>query len=265
MEKTFGGHETVTPDGDGNVKGYGNVFVEAVVFDMDGLLLDSESLARKAILLAGQELDLGLTEEFCALLIGVPADGNRRLLLEHYGKDAPADALFAKATQKLQALIDEGALRLKPGVTELLDELDRAGLPRGVATSSDRKKALHHLERVGIADRFPVIVTRDDVARGKPHPDLFLRAAQAIGTPPRRCLALEDSYNGVRAAHAAGMPVIMVPDLLPPTEEMHQRCLAIVQDLHGVKAILLALSDRAGLHKPASLHRSSAMADRLKM
>ena len=212
--------------------------LDAVVFDMDGLLLDTESLARRAILLAGQDFGLGLTQDFCALLIGVPADGNRRLLLEHYGQDAPADALFAAAGRHLEALIEGGALRLKPGVMELLDQLDSAGIAHVVATSSARGKALGHLQRAGIVQRFRAIVTRDDVARGKPHPDLFLEAARALGTPPGRCLALEDSYNGVRAAHAAGMPVIMVPDLLAPTDEMRGKCLAILDDLHAVGAML---------------------------
>lgn len=229
--------------------------MDAVVFDMDGLLLDTESLARRAILLAGQDLGLGLTEAFCALLIGVPADGNRRLLLEHYGPAAPAEALFGAASQHLHALIEGGALQLKPGVMELLDQLDRAGLPHAVATSSARDKALHHLQRAGIAERFQAIITRDDVARGKPHPDLFLHAAHALGTPPGRCLALEDSYNGVRAAYAAGMPVIMVPDLLAPTEEMRGKCLAIVDDLHAVGTMLLAQRKRPDPLQAASIPR----------
>ncbi|MDB5867841.1 MAG: HAD-superfamily hydrolase, subfamily variant 3 [Polaromonas sp.] len=232
--------------------GHEALSVDAVVFDMDGLLLDTETLARRAILLAGQELGLGLTQEFCALLIGVAADGNRRLLLEHYGETAPADALFKAAAHHLEALVDGGALQLKPGVIELLSQLDKAGLPYAVATSSARKKALHHLQRAGIAEHFSAIVTRDDVAHGKPHPDLFLRAAQAVQTPPGRCLALEDSYNGVRAAHAAGMPVIMIPDLLAPTEEMRQKCFCILQDLHAVTAMLMEQHERLSLLEAAS-------------
>jgi HAD superfamily hydrolase (TIGR01509 family) len=214
------------------------LWLDAVVFDMDGLLLDTEMLARQANLLAGQELGLGLTEEFCALLIGVPLDGNRRLLLEHYGQSTPVDAFFAAAGRHFKSLVDCGALAVKPGVAELLDQLEQAGLPCAVATSSAKEKARHHLELAGISQRFQAIITRDDVARGKPHPDLFLGAAQALGTPPERCLALEDSYNGVRAAHAAGMPVIMVPDLLPATAEMGQKCLTIVHDLHEVTKLL---------------------------
>ncbi|MDB5929518.1 MAG: phosphatase [Polaromonas sp.] len=232
--------------------------VEAVIFDMDGLLLNTEILARRALQLAGADLGLELTDAFFALLIGVPADGNRRLLFEHYGSAAPADALFAAAARHQRTLIDSGEMQLKPGVLELLDQLDQAGLPHGVATSSGRDKALHHLQRAGIAERFQAIVTRDEVARGKPHPDLFLRAAQALGMAPGSCIALEDSYNGVRAAHAAAMPVIMVPDLLPPNDEMMGKCVTIVSDLHAVSAMLAMHSGVAKFAADTSPHGKSA-------
>ena len=232
--------------------------VQAVIFDMDGLLLNTEILARRALQLAGADLGLDLTDEFFALLIGVPADGNRRLLFEHYGPAAPADALFAAAARHQRTLIDSGEMQLKPGVLELLDLLDKTGMPHGVATSSGRDKALHHLQHAGIAERFQAIVTRDEVARGKPHPDLFLRAAQALGMAPGSCIALEDSYNGVHAAHAAGMPVIMVPDLLPPTDEMARKCVAIVPDLQAVSTMLAASSGAADFSADTSPHGKSA-------
>ncbi|MDB5890866.1 MAG: phosphatase [Polaromonas sp.] len=214
--------------------------VEAVIFDMDGLLLNTEALARQALQLAGDEVGVPLTEAFCASLIGVPVDSCRQLLFEAYGPHAPADALFAASTRHLKAQIDAGMMMLKPGALELLAYLDEQAIPRAVATSSVREKALHHLERAGIADRFDAILTRSDVPRGKPYPDLYLAAAQALGTAPANCLALEDSYNGVRAAHAADIAVIMVPDLLPATPEMHIKCLAVYPDLHGVADLLAA-------------------------
>jgi beta-phosphoglucomutase-like phosphatase (HAD superfamily) len=103
-----------------------------------------------------------------------------------------------------------------------------------VATSSSRDKAVHHLSRAAIWHRFDAVLTRGDVSQGKPHPDLYLAAARALAMAPSRCLALEDSYNGVRAASAAGMPVVMVPDLLAPTDEMHRLCSAVMHDLHEV-------------------------------
>ena len=212
--------------------------IKAVVFDMDGLLLNTELLARRALRSAGLEIGLDASEDFYASLIGLPADGCRQLLFEHYGNNAPADWFFTTATRHLHTLINDGALRRKPGVLALLAHLDRLGLPRAVATSSGDKKARHHLEKADIARRFDAIVTRDDVVRGKPAPDLFLEAARRLGQPPSHCLALEDSYNGVRAAHAADMPVVMVPDLLPPTSEMRLLSRAVVPDLHAVIAML---------------------------
>jgi HAD superfamily hydrolase (TIGR01509 family) len=212
--------------------------VEAVVFDMDGLLLDTETLARRALQLAGGELGIDVPDSFSQLMIGLPAEECRSLLIDRCGPTVSADRFFAASARRLEAQIDEGLLRIKPGAVELLAMLDEAKAPRAVATSSARAKALHHLQATGIDARFDEIVTRDDVRRGKPHPDLFLCAARRLGVAPGRCVALEDSYNGVRAAHAAGMPVIMVPDLLPPTDEMRRLCHAIVDDLHAVAPLL---------------------------
>ena len=212
--------------------------VDAVVFDMDGLLLDTEVLARRALRLAGEELGIDIPETLSEAMIGVPLDGCRVLLVEHHGESVPAEPLFAASARHLLAQIRAGELRVKPGVVEVLDRVRELGLPLAVATSSARQKAHDHLRAAGLDERFDAIVTRDDVHRGKPSPDLYLHAAKALRVAPRRCLALEDSYNGVRAAHAAGMTVVMVPDLLPPTAEMRELCHAIVSDLHVVAAAL---------------------------
>jgi HAD superfamily hydrolase (TIGR01509 family) len=212
--------------------------IDAVVFDMDGLLLDTESLAMLGLAQAAAAIGLDAPEAFLHAMIGVPADHCQALVAERFGPDFPANDFLAAASRQMEAMVEAGALRLKPGVPELLDQLDAIGMARAVATSSSRAKAGHHLRRTGILGRFDAVVTRDDVARGKPHPDLFLRAAQMLDRRPERCLALEDSHNGIRAAHAAGMRVIMVPDLLPPTAEMRERCLLIAADLHAVRPLI---------------------------
>jgi HAD superfamily hydrolase (TIGR01509 family) len=127
-------------------------------------------------------------------------------------------------------------LALKDGVIELLDELDRLGLPRAVATSSSHASVDRQLG--ALVDRFAAIIASGDYARGKPAADPFLAAAARLDVAPEACLALEDSHNGVRAAHAAGMMTVMVPDLLEATEEMRAFCVGVARTLHEVRFAL---------------------------
>ena len=212
--------------------------VEAVIFDMDGLLVDTETLAMRALMSAAADMSMDLPEEFCHLFIGVSADHCRLMVLDRFGHDFPVESYFEAADLHMAAAIDAGCLRLKAGVLQLLAYLEDRRIAKAVATSSSRCKTMRHLGATGIANRFDAIVTRDDVDRGKPHPDLFLRSADELGLPPGRCLTLEDSYNGVRAGHAAGTLVIMVPDILPSTDEMHSKCVTIVSNLQAVLPIL---------------------------
>jgi HAD superfamily hydrolase (TIGR01509 family) len=218
----------------------------AIVFDMDGLLFNSETLAKDALRQAAGAAGLVLPDGFAERLIGVPADRSRQLLFEQFGPSAPADRLFADAEARLREAIAAGRLQLQPGVSELLAWIDARSLPRAVATSSSRSKAMHHLTAAGIVSRFDVVVTRDDVSHGKPWPDLYLRAAELLRREPGECLALEDSYNGVRAAHAAGMPVVMIPDLLVPDDEMRERADAILADLHALVPWIAGRNGRTG-------------------
>ena len=137
----------------------------------------------------------------------------------------------------MQRLLETG-VPVKAGAAELIGDLAARKLPMAVATSTVRRIAEHHLERAGLLDHFIAVCTREDVTRGKPHPDLFLKAASDLGVRAERCLVLEDSYQGVRAAHAAGAMPIMVPDLLPATDELRGLCVAVVRDLHDVRAML---------------------------
>ncbi len=213
--------------------------IQAVVFDMDGLLIDSESLVREGMLRAAAQVGIEMPVSLCASMVGLPMAQSLALIREHYGPDFDLDAYLAAERRQIEALFAEGVM-LKVGVRELLDHLDLAGLPRAVATSSGRGAVDAHLGHAGILGRFDAIVSREDVARHKPNPDPFLRAAALLQVDPEACLALEDSHNGVRAAHAAGMMTVMVPDLLDPTEEMHAKCVHIAESLHEVRALLSA-------------------------
>lgn len=214
--------------------------VRAVIFDMDGLLVDSESVYRDAMFAAAEADGRHLPLPVFHAMIGTAWVTGAQILRDHFGQDFDTEAFEAACSQRFYATVAEAGLALKAGVLDLLDDLDRLAMPRAVATSSTHNAVKHSLGPHGLPERFHAIVARGDYARAKPHPDPFLTAAARLGVAPEHCLALEDSHNGVRAAHAAGMMTVMVPDLLDPTEEMHDLCQHIADDLHAVRDLISA-------------------------
>ncbi len=132
----------------------------------------------------------------------------------------------------------KASLALKAGVVELLDRLDELRLPRAICTSSDHAAVEHNLGLHALLGRFDAVIALGDYAESKPSPDPYLRAAEVLGVAPADCLALEDSHAGVRAAVAAGMRTVMVPDLLPATEDVRGMCEWVARDLHEVRTRL---------------------------
>jgi HAD superfamily hydrolase (TIGR01509 family) len=214
--------------------------IGAVVFDMDGLLFDTESLYRDATIATAREAGHDMPLELYLSTIGTPLQGTREIFERHYGAGFGFDDFWARTRQRFAAAL-ETQLRLKAGVVELLDLLDERALPRAVATSSHHEHARHHLAAFDLTHRFRAVVAHGDYARGKPHPEPFLKAAERLGVDPAHCLALEDSWHGVRAASAAGMMTIMVPDLMTATPEMEGLCVLIAADLHEVHGLMKAL------------------------
>jgi HAD superfamily hydrolase (TIGR01509 family) len=209
----------------------------AVVFDMDGLIFNTEELYRDATMAAAAAVGHDVPLPFYLSTLGTPLEATRMAFVERFGQGFDFDTFWTAAKVRFYEML-ERQLRLKAGVVELLDILDAARLPRAIATSSRHEEAQHHLTATGLLDRFPLVIARGDYARGKPNPDPFLKAADRLGVEAGNCIALEDSHNGVRAASVAGMMTIMVPDLLPPTSEMEQLCLCVVEDLHEVCTLL---------------------------
>lgn len=211
----------------------------AVIFDMDGLLFDTEALYQAAIMAAAAEGGHEMTPALFRRLLGGTWVGNRALLLDHFGVGFPVDA-FRDMWMRHFDLMAETGLALKPGVKELLGTLDALRLPRAVATSSSPHAVRHHLAAHDLTGRFDAIVAHGDYGRGKPAPDPYLMAAGRLGVEPWGCLALEDSFNGIRSACSAGMMAVMVPDLLDPTDEIRALCALVVDDLHVVRDLVLA-------------------------
>ena len=211
--------------------------VEAVLFDMDGLLIDTEAVYVEALQAAARALELEMPLEFCHSMVGIPGRECDALIEAFFGgsfRIEPFRALFSSHARNLL----ESHIPVKPGVVELLDFLGGRGLPLAVATSAGRATAERHLGRAGLLDRFQAVATRDDVLRAKPHPDVYLEAARRLGVAAERCIAFEDSNVGLTAAHAAGSMAIMVPDILPPLPEVRAKCVTVLEDLHAARQLL---------------------------
>jgi HAD superfamily hydrolase (TIGR01509 family) len=215
-----------------------------VVFDMDGVLFDTETLYEEAAITAAAAMGIEMTSAFFRSTVGSPWPANRVRLLEHFGPGLAVDELSARAGRIFNDLIEVRTL-LKPGALELIDLLDQLGLPRSIATSSPRRRVEAHLQRHDLSGRFHSIVAHGDYERHKPDPDPYLMAAQHLGVEPQFCLAIEDSHHGVRAASSAGMMTVMVPDLLPATDEMRALCVHVVSDLHEVHRMIVASYEAA--------------------
>jgi HAD superfamily hydrolase (TIGR01509 family) len=213
----------------------------AVVFDMDGLLLDTEQLAARA----WSEAAAALGEEFDAALalrlVGHNFTDCSALVRAHYAHPYPVDAVLGRWHAAYDAIVERDGIALKAGVHEVLDWLDEAGLPRAVATSTRRARAAAKLAQAGLLARFDALVGGDEVARGKPAPDLPLEAARRLAVASGDCVVLEDSNPGVRAALAAGMAVFMVPDLVEAAHDLHPAGVLVVRSLHEVRERLAAL------------------------
>lgn len=183
---------------------------------MDGLLVDSERLERRVWQGAARDHSVEMSDERFASFVGHPADECDRLLTGYYGATFDVPAFRSTCQRRMQAIVETEGVPLRPGAREWLDFVAGLDIPLGLATSS--APALVG-ERLGaLVSMFSAIVTRADVARGKPHPDLYVEAAARLGVAPESTLALEDSPTGARAAIAAGMMVVVVPDLVavPP-------------------------------------------------
>lgn len=214
----------------------------AVIFDMDGLMLDTEPLAARAWTDAATTLGVRFDHAVTRSLIGRNFPDCVALIRAHHGEDYPVAALMDAWHGAYDAIVAREGIELKTGLLELLAWLDAERIPMAVATSTRRSRALAKLERTALARRFGALVGGDEIARGKPAPDIFIAAAARLGVAAAECLVLEDSEPGVRGAFAAGMAPIMVPDLDGPSRELLALGPLVLASLVEVRAHLERLS-----------------------
>jgi len=215
-------------------------FPAGVLCDMDGLLLDSERLARDAFVRAcrdhGWEPDLAVYH----LCIGSTYEKTRELLTDAYGSKFPYETIDTSWSAHYHARLAERPVPVKSGAEELLVYLRGVGTPVALVTSTRRTTAEQKLSDSGLLEFFEQLICGGETDRGKPNPDPYLAAAAGLRLDPSSCWALEDSANGVRAAHGAGCLVYQVPDLVEPTDDLRELGHRIVGDLHAVRRALEA-------------------------
>lgn len=207
---------------------------EAVVFDMDGVIFDSERAVMNCWLELAQKYDIKDIEKPYFACVGTTMTRTREIMLETYGEDFPYDEYARESSLMYHEKYDGGKLPMKPGVMELLSYLKEKGKKIALASSTRRETVTNQLRWAGIIDYFDVIICGDMVARSKPAPDIFLKACQELGVSPENTYAIEDSYNGIRAAHAGQLRPIMVPDLLEANDEMRGMAECVCDNLNEV-------------------------------
>jgi HAD superfamily hydrolase (TIGR01509 family) len=198
---------------------------------MDGLMLDTEPMSHAAWKRTFAENRIPFSEDQFQALVGLNVADVRTKMAAWYGADFPFDAIYKRKLEVVDEIIARGGIIQKPGLADFLAAAGELGLRLAVATSTARARALYKLGRAGVRESFTAFACGDEIANGKPAPDIFLLAARRLGIPPAECVALEDSDPGVLAARAAGMRVILIPDVQAPSEEARQAAWRIVPDL----------------------------------
>lgn len=212
--------------------------ITTVIFDMDGVLLDTETLYLHFWTKIGNEMGIGDISEVIKLCTGTNTKGTERIVKEHLGNDFPFDYYRREVSTRFHAHVEKNGIPVKKGAAELLAYLAEEGYKIGLASSTAYDIVEAELKQAGLFTYFQKVVGGDMVENGKPAPDIYLMTCKAMQADPKMVYVIEDSYNGIRSAHAAGMIPIMVPDMLPPSEEIRTLCFRIEESLLTVKDFL---------------------------
>ncbi len=211
--------------------------VEAVIFDMDGLMFDTEVLYYEANRTVAKKNGLIYTWEFHEKYIGISDEEFHKELYLNY-ENKQAETLINEGGKALLEHVEINGLRKKKGLIELLDYLESNSIKKIVASSSIKSLVSLFLEKEQLTHYFDAIIGGDEVSRAKPSPEIYEKAWKKMDIPKEKTLVLEDSLNGIRASYDARIPVIMVPDLIQPTDEAREKTVAILDDLSAVKTFI---------------------------
>ena len=202
---------------------------------MDGTIFDTERLILDCWEQVGERHGIPGIREVFIRCIGTNSARTQEIVYEHYGKDFPYEKFSGESSVLFHEIADTEGIPVKPGAAELLKYLSENKVPLGLASSTRLAVVTQELQAAGLYDYFQVVVGGDLLKNSKPAPDIYLMTCGRMGVVPENTYAIEDSYNGIRSAHSAGMRPIMVPDLLPATEEMRDLSVAVFADLFAVK------------------------------
>lgn len=205
----------------------------AVIFDMDGVIFDTERVYLESCVEAAAELGLGDVRELCISCIGVTAEMTKKCFDGAIPDQQLCTSFWELARRKTREKLS-GGMPVKDGARELLSLLYEKSIPIALASSTITQTVIRELTSADLFRYFAHIVGGDKVEKSKPDPEIFLRAAEMLGVSAEDCIVLEDSKNGIRAARAAGMMAIMIPDLIPPDDEMKEKADIIVNSLNDV-------------------------------
>lgn len=208
--------------------------IEAVVFDMDGLMFDTEKIGIETWKKIAEEWNYPKLDGLIFSCFGTNHNYKRKYFAEVLGENFPYDDFVKKEIEVTSETLKREGIPHKRGLTELLVFLRKNGIKCAVATSTPEYPAVEHLKNGGVFCFFDAVVTGDMTEKGKPCPDIYLKACDMLGVEPENALGLEDSYNGVRAICAAGMKAVMIPDMVLPNDEIKEKCFAIKQSLLDV-------------------------------
>ena len=195
---------------------------DAVIFDADGTLFDTETLMYEVWVEIGRDMGLSITIPEYLHYVGLNRKAVLDVMRERIGPDFDGADFMVRCVARLSERIEEEGVPLKPGVREILELLHQKGIPAGLATSTHRVRTDRRLELCGLGEYFSAVVTGDEVSKGKPDPEIYRAVCGELSVSPEACLAVEDSRNGILSAHHAGLKVAMIPDMVPPTAELEE-------------------------------------------